>query len=304
MLAGMTPSRLARSHAREPDHRGAHVDDLEGYAERPPFIAVEGILRAFADGRRPRIVDARGGDAARAGRIPGAVTLPARELHPVVSGVRRLAPPDRLVARFTERGVGRNAVIVYGGNGGADAAHLWWTLHHLGHEAAYLLDGGIESWVAAGHPVEGGAGPDPTPPAQPLAARPRADRAIDFEELKARLGDDRLGILDARTAQECGSAPGSQGAHIPGATLFTWSDALDEATRLRDRDAIARDLAPLLEADEVVTYCQSGVRAAHAYALLRWLDHPRPRLCLGSWAEWSGDPGATGNEAAAGAHQP
>lgn len=265
---------------------------LDAFADHAPFMGVDRFLQAIAAGHRPRIVDTRGPDAAQTGRVPGAVPLPARELHPVSDGVRRLTSTEALVARLTARGIGLDPVVLYGSGGGADAAHVWWTLHYLGHDAAYLLDGGIEAWSRAGHPLEDGPVPGPSPAARPLPERPRAERVITAEELKARLGDSRLAILDARTAEEYGSESKGPGGHIPGAKLFTWSDALREDTRLLDRDAVERRLSGLLEADEVVTYCQSGVRAAHAYALLHWLGHPRPRLYLGSWAEWGRDPAA------------
>lgn len=259
---------------------------LAAYAAHPPFIGVDAFLEAVARGNHPHVIDARGADSAQRGRVPGAVPVPARELHPVHGGVRKLADSGALVDRLSQHGIGRDAVVIYGGGGGADAAHLWWTLHYLGHEHAYLLDGGFEAWRDAGHPIEDGPVPEAVPTKRPLPRRPLPDRAIELPELRARVGEPRLAILDARTPREYGRAS-ETGAHIPGATLFTWSDALGGGTELRDRDALRARLASVLAADEVVTYCQSGVRAAHAYALLRWLGHPRPRLYLGSWAEWS-----------------
>ncbi|HKI58164.1 MAG TPA: rhodanese-like domain-containing protein [Trueperaceae bacterium] len=284
----MRQARDARSARTGSDAGADGTRGLAAFAERPPFIGVDRLLEAVAAGHQPRIVDARGPEAAQAGRVPGAVPLPARDLHPVVEGVRRIDTAEALVTLLTKRGIGADPVVVYGG-GGADAAHVWWTLHYLGHEAAFLLDGGLEAWTRAGLPLEEGPSPEPSPAVRPLPGRPLPDRAIDADELKARLGDRRLAILDARTAQEYGSGPASQGAHIPGARLFPWSDALQEDARLRDREAIAHQLGDILDADEVVTYCQSGVRAAHAYALLHWLGHPRPRLYMGSWAEWGRD---------------
>ena len=37
---------------------------------------------------------------------------------------------------------------------------------------------------------------------------------------------------------------------------------------------------------EVVTYCQGGYRAAHAYLALRILGFPHVRNYTGSWKEW------------------
>ena len=37
----------------------------------------------------------------------------------------------------------------------------------------------------------------------------------------------------------------------------------------------------------VIPYCQTGVRSATVYSVLRWLGHPNPKNYDGSWYEWS-----------------
>jgi thiosulfate/3-mercaptopyruvate sulfurtransferase len=37
---------------------------------------------------------------------------------------------------------------------------------------------------------------------------------------------------------------------------------------------------------EIVTYCQGGVRAAHTYFALKLTGYPRVRMYDGSWVEW------------------
>ncbi len=41
-------------------------------------------------------------------------------------------------------------VVAYDQNNGMWASRLWWLLHWLGHEAAAVLDGGIDKWIAEG----------------------------------------------------------------------------------------------------------------------------------------------------------
>ena len=50
------------------------------------------------------------------------------------------------------------------------------------------------------------------------------------------------------------------------------------------------EAAGLLPEKELVTYCQGGVRAAHAALALRIAGYPRVRVYDGSWAEWGNDP--------------
>ncbi len=37
---------------------------------------------------------------------------------------------------------------------------------------------------------------------------------------------------------------------------------------------------------EIVVYCNTGFRSAHAYLALRMLGYPRVRNYVGSWQEW------------------
>ena len=60
-------------------------------------------------------------------------------------------------------------------------------------------------------------------------------------------------------------------------------EAVRDDPALRD-ELIAAGITP---DKEIVTYCRSGVRAAHTYLLLRHLGYPRVRNYDGSWLEWA-----------------
>lgn len=194
---------------------------------------------------------------------------------------------DQLEQKLTHLGIGREPIVIYGAKGGADAAHVWWTLQAYGHPAVYLLDGGIEAWHAAGLPV-GNETPTPVTIEEPF--KPTFDPAavIELTELSARLEDPNLVLLDTRSAEEYRGedVAAKRGGHIPGAQLLPWDDLLGSDLRLHATERLRTRLAAFMEATEVATYCQSGVRAAHTYAVLKALGHPKPRLYLASWAEW------------------
>ena len=83
----------------------------------------------------------------------------------------------------------------------------------------------------------------------------------------------------------------ARGGHIPGAVLWPWDDNLRPDGTLRVAVAIraSAHAAGLSPDDEVVTYCQGGVRAAHAAFALRVAGFRRVRIYDGSWAEWGND---------------
>ncbi|MEX2536664.1 MAG: rhodanese-like domain-containing protein [Trueperaceae bacterium] len=285
---------------------------------RWPFLSVA-ELRARLErpaSERPLLVDARGERQYRDGHLPGSFNLPARELNPIEDGVRRLATFEEIGRRLGP--VGNRDAVIYGGRGGADAAHLRWTLRAAGIERVRLLDGGIEAWQAEGcslatnseqGPIEAKPMVPTTGDAEPASKRSgQAEPAVrpppslqvthstrslvSVDELLRRLGEediaDDIAILDTREPEEFSGelVAARRGGHIPGAVLFPWTSALGPNLKLRSEAELRELLAPVLAKPEAIIYCQSGVRAAHTLAVLEMLEHPLPRLYLGSWGEW------------------
>lgn len=278
-----------------------------GPTRRPPFLSVEELRRLLESVEsRPAIIDARGRRQYCEAHLPGAVNLPARDLNPVEEGARKLVDGAELRQRLGELGRS-DELVIYGGRGGAEAAHLWWTLRINGFDRVSLLDGGIEAWQSAGGALSSETESASSRQQVPAAAdrpdndrettglngdqsgsAPWTDRLVSREELLRRLEDRDVSILDTREPEEFSGVmkAASRGGHIPGALLFPWTEALTPDLRLRPESELREQLAPALEKPEVIVYCQSGVRAAHTFAVLESLGHPRPRLYLGSWGEW------------------
>jgi len=107
---------------------------------------------------------------------------------------------------------------------------------------------------------------------------------IELPELAARLDDPGLTILDVRSRPEFtgerGYASDPRQGRIPGARHL-WINELI----MRSPEEI-RERVGLPEGAEVVAYCHSGVRSAHAVEALRNAGY-RARNYVGSWHEWS-----------------
>ncbi len=119
-------------------------------------------------------------------------------------------------------------------------------------------------------------------------------RGIGADEIRARLDDPELRLVDVRGPAEFSGEQlrAARGGHIPGAILWPWEDNLRPDGTMRDPADIrtGAQAAGLLPDHELVTYCQGGVRAAHAALALHIAGYPRVRIYDGSWAEWGNDP--------------
>lgn len=233
---------------------------------------IAGAVRANLD----RHLSAKGApDAACGGRHP----LPSRERFAAWLGSVGLHPNMQ--------------VVVYDRQGANYSGRLWWMLKWAGHEAAAVLDGGLQAWVAAGGAVESGPGPEPRPGSFPLTAPKTA--LVDADSIARRLGHPGQTVLDAR------AAPRFRGevepldpvaGHIPGALNRPFGDNLDASGFFKSADVLKAEFTALLAGRDpasVVHHCGSGVSALPNLIAMEVAGLGRTALFAGSWSEWCSD---------------
>jgi 3-mercaptopyruvate sulfurtransferase SseA len=106
---------------------------------------------------------------------------------------------------------------------------------------------------------------------------------VTLAELRERLGDEGLTLIDVRAPHEFEGAAGAhcdQG-HIPGAINVP----LHRIFECRDAEQV-RAVVGLPEGAEIVAYCHTGNRSAYAVQVLCEVGYDA-RNYVGSWHEWS-----------------
>jgi thiosulfate/3-mercaptopyruvate sulfurtransferase len=208
-----------------------------------------------------------------AGHIPGAAFLDVeRDLSapPVQGGARHPLPSAEAFAAAAGRAaIGPGVfVVAYGSGGGPE--RLWWLLRHFGHDAVAVLAGGIDAWLG---PLS--AGHEEVEPAV-FEPRARTGDTLDAEGVAAKVGVPGVAFVDARLPARFRGEPNPVDrvpGRIPGAVNVPW-----------DGDG---ELPPsLLEAEEVIVYCGSGVTACVPLLALARAGRPDAKLYAGSWSDW------------------
>jgi thiosulfate/3-mercaptopyruvate sulfurtransferase len=233
-------------------------------------------------------------DDYRAGHIPGAAYLDRVAIYDTVNGIPGMFPGvDRAVAAFEALGVSNaSTVLLYDAADSLWAARAFWALEVLGHEKIRVLNGGLAAWKADGRPVTREA---PQPARGTFRPHPQESVTADKATVLSCISDPDVTIVDARTRGEYAGTDvrASRAGHIPGAVNLDWQLAATDDKRklILDEEELAEMYASagLSKDKTVIVHCQTGVRAAHTYLVLRSLGYTKVRLYDGSWEEWGND---------------
>ncbi|HUG16922.1 MAG TPA: sulfurtransferase [Thermomicrobiales bacterium] len=233
-----------------------------------------------------------------ASHIPGAVyvswSTDLTDPDHAVEGM--IAPPERVAAVMERLGIGDDTTIVaYDQEGGHFAARLWLVLERYGHgEQVRIVDGGWTAWTQENRPV---TAEPPAAVVRPVSitidpATERPSIIASWQDVLAAIDDPGVEIVDVRRVTEFTGEEvrARRGGRVPNARFAFWQDNLewDGDRRFRSTEEIARRAveAGLSKDTRVITYCQGGVRAAHAAIALMLAGYEDVRVYDGSWAEW------------------
>jgi thiosulfate/3-mercaptopyruvate sulfurtransferase len=271
--------------------------NYKGYTNPSLVISVEEASKLLKRSKQEDFVfiDTRNYWKYAKGHIPGAYNLELYAFHWVDTSPESLKAFEKQMRMlFGSLGVKKDTtVIFYQNNSGYDAARGVWLLNFLGHDKTKLLDGGLNAWKRAALPV---STKDPEiRPCSDFEEIKRLDYSImaTMDSLFSGIEQNSVQVLDVRTPGEYAGTfhRARKSGHIPGASNLEWKLALRRDGTLKGARELLKIYSTMLAPDrEVVTYCQSGYRAAHSWLVLKLLGFDRVRNYVGSWYEWGNNP--------------
>ena len=247
-------------------------------SELPPLVDA-GWLQEHLGEQDVLVGDVRGPNAHQRGHLPHSIPLVLGSPPPLATRETVQEFAVEVQRRLGRHGVtGEERLVLYdrgdcvGASASAQAAML------AGHPRVSVLAGGVAAWP--GELEQGAVELQKTK----TSLEPRLEAVPTWEELRDRLADEGLTVLDVRTEEEFSGRGGypcdPRQGHIPGARHVELSQLLD---------ATAEQIESLVgwpPGTELVTYCHSGSRSALAAELLRAAGYDA-RNYPGSWHEWS-----------------
>lgn len=185
-------------------------------------------------------------------------------------------------------------VVFYDARDSMFAARAWWLLRWIGHDACFVLDGGLSAWVNAGLALSTDV---PLRPTASSAAdlKPQPDWVIDSDQVLAALAQNELLLVDARAAPRFAGTVeplDNVAGHVPGAVNLPFMDNLAADGTFRPAAALRARWAAIETPDHppLAVMCGSGVTACHHLLAREHAGLPPAKLYADSWSGWISDP--------------
>jgi thiosulfate/3-mercaptopyruvate sulfurtransferase len=232
------------------------------------------------------LIDSRSFSEYRNGHVPGAVNIDLFQLHwfdTTKRGIRDFNRQSRLL--LSNIGIRKESNVVFYDNvSGISAARGVWLLLYFSHEKVFMLDGGFEKWKAEKFPIE--VKSNQLKYTQ-FKGKPNSKVIADADEVNKSISKINVTIVDARSREEyVGSdVRATRRGHIPSAVNIDWIRNIEKDV-FKSKKKLSRIYSKIPKNSHVITYCQGGYRAAHAFVALKILGYKKVKMYLGSWGEW------------------
>jgi len=258
------------------------------YAHPDQLVDTDWVA-AHAGDANVRIVDMRQGGYA-AGHVPGAVYVSPVAIRDATSPPTFLPTAEAFEAMMAKLGISDSTrVVVYDERGGIYAARLWWILNYFGHSNVALMNGGWIKWTAENRPMSTDT---PAPAAARFTPRPQAKWLATASDVVGAIDKPGVRIIDARTAAEIEGKDLrniKRGGFVPSSIPIYWEDLLDPQKKtFRPAEELKKIYEDhgILPAQEVIAYCQVGMRASVDLFALHLIGYDKLRNYYGAWEEW------------------
>lgn len=270
---------------------------LEDYVNPDLLVDTEWVLENW-DAEGVRLIHvATDAEAYAQGHLPGAILLLARDLTTPDDPIRgQIGTADQVAEALGNIGVTvEDTVVLYDANSNLWASRAYWVLKYYQHEDVRIYNGGLIKWQEDGQELV-----TEIPEIEPTVyeiAEPDPEIRTTGEYVLEHYDDAGVQLCDARNPEEYigTDVRSAVGGHIPGAINLDWVNTVNvDGTFLPAAELdVLFQRAGFERENEIITYCQTGVRGAHVWFILReLLGYPNVRNYDGSWEEWGNNPEA------------
>lgn len=250
------------------------------------------------------VVDCRDLKDYAKGHVPGAISLgkPCKKALRDATA-RAFKDSKKYETLFGKSGIGNDTHVVFYGEHKVtdtfkDVTVAFWIMEYLGHDKAYVLNGGMDAWLKAGKKL---TNQPSMKPEKQFKAKLVASRIAGNDEMLQIAEGKKQGVtvIDARSKAEHNGDDirALRGGHVPNTTAnISHKDTMDQEKDAKtgkdvdngylSPDRVAGFYKDFDKSKRTIAYCQTGTRSTLTYLELRLLGFKDPANWDESWVVW------------------
>lgn len=201
-------------------------------------------------------------------------------------GARPVPELSVLGKKLEAIGVNTDSTIICYDDKTYSSARAWWQFQYMGLAKVYILNGGYAAWTKLGLPVS--SEPPQSRSGGRIEIKVDEDIYSDIDYVKKAQANDAVILVDSREQRRFSGEYEPlypKAGHIPGAINLHWQKAVNEDGTIKDGEALKNTFSFAQDAEEIITYCGSGIDGAVNFVILDELGF-RARLYVGSVSDW------------------
>ena len=210
---------------------------------------------------------------------------------PNQTGRHPFPEPDDFIRTIQSWGIyNHTQVIVYDDNHGALASRLWYMLKYVGHSKVAVLNGGYKEWTRLKYSTNNAL---PAEIKSDFKGKPNPEMLVSLKTVVDRSQNETACLVDSRASNRYhGEVEPLDpiAGHIPSALNYPFASNVDSDGLWKSKAEIKERFQSLLQKEELIFYCGSGVTACHNLLALHYIGFTNAKLYPGSWSEWITDP--------------
>ncbi|NKI27323.1 sulfurtransferase [Arenibacter sp. 6A1] len=202
-----------------------------------------------------------------------------------------LPSEEQFQAESRKLGINSDSIIVvYDNLGVYTSPRVWWMFKTMGHDAVFVLDGGLPQWSQDGYETEEKI--DHPSLDGNFKARIRPEMVKDFQFVKANIVDNNALVIDARSSGRFnGTAPEPRkdlrSGSIPNSVNIPYEEVLEEG-KYKSKKALQKLFQERNINDQPLVFsCGSGITACIVLLASELIQENKKSVYDGSWTEWA-----------------
>lgn len=228
--------------------------------------------------------------------LPGAIQFDLENVFSDFESDQTNAIPKPEIFAEQAKALGINSdsvIVIYDARGVYSSPRAWWIFKSMGHQAVYVLDGGLGAWERSAYATK--ASLSIATGVGNFSAAYQAHHVADSVQVLANIDQENIAVVDVRSKArflglEAEPRAGIRAGHIPSSFNLPYPSVLKQGM-YRSAEELREifNKSGINQQQQFTFSCGSGMTACIVLLAAEAIGYHNNAVYDGSWSEWGAD---------------